>query len=381
MKYRVEFPIKFDCNLRCFYCFHSDYHNNRHLYKNGRRFERKFTLAQWEQWRDRFLADASEILIMFSGGEPFIPANTRLCRELMEHCAGSIQRYEFLTNGLFNKEDVEFLDGYISKIRRIGFTYHRRMIHGKPHLIKLFYDNLQYVKNMGISVYVKELLRVEDKNAILEHRRRLKNEYGVKLKIQDYRGDNRGLDLREQRRYTAADCALVDMEYKHSAGSPCACLAGYRGIVIRGYDEYSGNVIACWHDPVVIGNIQETRFNPNFIVNVLENGQREVSGVPKKYAGTNPRDLPIDFSGSNNSGNHGITIFSTVTGRGSMGWSENRINELKIELQKANEAISQHQSEVSRLKETALRIVGAITVLEEQIQSETANREEAQPAA
>jgi len=54
-----------------------------------------------------------------------------------------------------------------------------------------------------------------------------------------------------------------------------------------------------------------------------------------------------------------------------MTWAENRINELKIELQKANDAISQHQSETARLQQTALRIVGAITVLEEQMQAES----------
>jgi|GEM_PF-2096977 len=367
MKYRIEFPIKFDCNLRCFYCFHADYHNNRHPYTNGKRFERKFTLAQWEQWQNKFLPDATEILIMFSGGEPFIPENATLCRELMEHGSGSIQNYEFLTNGLFNKGDAEFLTGYVSKIRRIGFTYHRKMIHGKPELIERFYDNLNYIKNMGISVYVKELLRVEDRDAILEHRQHLKNKYGVTLKIQDYKGDNRGLDLSEQRQYTTADCDLVDIEYKHPAGFPCTCLRGYRGIAIRGYDEYSGNVIACWHDPVIVGNIQDMQFNPSFIVNVLPGGIKDVAGVPKKYAGTNPRDLPICSLRSNR---------NNEAARGdNMSWAENRINELKIELQRANDAISQHQSELTRLQQTALRIAGAITVLEEQMQAETAETE------
>jgi len=299
---------------------------------------------------------------MFSGGEPFITENAVLCRELIEYCSSSIQRYEFLTNGLFNKEDTEFLRGYISKIRRIGFTYHRRMIQNKPDLIEQFYDNLRYIKNMGILVYVKELLRVEDKDAILEHRRYLKDKYGVPLKIQDYKGDNRGLDLREQRQYTDADCDLVDIEYKHPAGFPCTCLRGYRGIAIRGYDEYSGNVIACWQDPVIIGNIQDMRFNSSFIVNMLPDGTKDVIGVPKKYAGTNPRDLPICLSGNTKNN-------KTAMG-GSMSWAENRINELKIELQRANDAISQHQSELTRLRETALRISGAITVLEEQMQVE-----------
>jgi hypothetical protein len=236
---------------------------------------------------------------MFSGGEPFIPENANLCRELIEHCNDSIQRYEFLTNGLFDKKDIDFLNSYKSKIRRIGFTYHRKMIHDKPELIERFYENLIHIRNMGVPLYVKELLRVEDRAAILEHRRQL-NKYGIKLKIQDYKGDNRGLDLKEQRQYTEADCALVDMEYRHLANFPCTCLAGYRGIAIRGYDEYSGNVIACWHDPVIVGNIQDMQFNPSFTVNVLPDGRKDVTGVPKKYAGTNPQDLPVCLSENNN---------------------------------------------------------------------------------
>ncbi|MCL2722103.1 MAG: hypothetical protein FWD47_12310 [Treponema sp.] len=56
-------------------------------------------------------------------------------------------------------------------------------------------------------------------------------------------------------------------------------------------------------------------------------------------------------------------------------WVENRINELKVELQKANDAILQHQSEITHLQQTALRIAGAITVLEEQMQAEVVETE------
>ena len=387
-KYRVEFPIKFDCNLRCFYCFHSDYHNNRHPYTDGKRFERKFSLVQWEQWRNKFLADASEILIMFSGGEPFIPVNAHLCRELMEHCKGSIQSYEFLTNGLFNKEDVEFLKELKNKIRRIGFTYHRKMIDDKPELVKRFYDNLLYIKSMGIPVYVKELLRVEDKYEIIRHRVFLRKNYGIELKIQDFKGNDRGLDCTEILQYTEADCALVDMEYKHAVNQPCSCLRGYKGIAIRGYDEYSGDVIACWHDPVVVGNIQEMRFNPNFTVNILPDGTKDVTGVPKKYVGTNPKDLPIINKQT-------IKQRSCVMGE----WNENRITELRGELGAADEQIDKRrgemerlrrdaderigkiQNDLNRLQDTRLRIEGAITVLDEQLRAETAQSPQVLQAA
>jgi len=353
MKYRVEFPIKFDCNLRCYYCFHADYHNNRHPYTDGKRFERAFTLAQWEQWRNMFLSDADEILVTFAGGEPFVPVNAVLCKKFMGYDSYSNYQYEFLTNGLFEKEDVEFLYPHIPKIKRIGFTYHRRMIHDKPDLVKKFYENLTRIQAMDIPVYVKELLRVEDRGEILKHKKDLKNKYGIELKIQDYRGDDRGLDNKEAKRYSETDGALVDIEYKHEVGKPCACLSGYKDIKIRGYDEYSGNVIACWHDPVVVGNIQDMRFNPKYTVNVLRNGSKYITGVPRDFAGTNPRDLPII---NNNKGESMNTQ-----------WVENRIDELKTELQRASDVILQHQSELTRLRETALRISGAITVLDEQV--------------
>ena len=363
MEYRVEFPIKFDCNLRCYYCFHSDYHNNRHPYTNGKRFERKFSLEQWEQWRDKFLADASEILIMFSGGEPFIPENAVLCRDFIERRDGVPYQYEFLTNGLFNKEEACFLCKHVSKIRRIGFTYHRKMIHDKPELIKKFYDNLLYIKNMSIPVYVKELLRVEDKGAILEHRRILSERYGVDLKIQDYKGDDRGLDCTEISEYSDCDCDLVDMEYRHEVGKLCACLSGYKDIKIRGYDEYSGNVIACWHDPVIIGNIQEMRFNPNFTVKILPDGAKRVEGVPREFAGTNTRDLPLINKKQRDS------VMNN--------WAKNRTSELRNELRVADERIAGYTSELNKLQTVRLQIIGAIAVLDEQLKAEAQTQQDA----
>jgi predicted nucleic acid-binding Zn-ribbon protein len=64
-----------------------------------------------------------------------------------------------------------------------------------------------------------------------------------------------------------------------------------------------------------------------------------------------------------------------------MNWAENRINELKTELMRTNNAISHHESEVSHLEETVLRIAGAIAVLEEQMQAEAESCKEGEPVA
>jgi hypothetical protein len=88
---------------------------------------------------------------------------------------------------------------------------------------------------------------------------------------------------------------MIDNEYKHPIDS-CACLKGYRNLHIRGYDmkdvyPQGGDVIACWHDPSVIGNIKEDWYLPNFRIIKRHNRVIEVIGVPKTYRGTNKKDV------------------------------------------------------------------------------------------
>jgi len=286
MKYRVDFPIRRDCDLQCFYCFHIDYFEKKHPY-DKEDFDRGFTLDEWVKWRDKFLVNPEEILLNLHGGETFHRKNIPVLQDLMTYEPG-IQTYDLLSNGLVvgnNYRNV--LDGLESKIKRIGFTFHREIIKDNPDLIKLFESNVLMVKSMGIPVYVKELLRVKDRHLIVENKKRWFEEFGIELKVQDYKGDTKGATFTEYSKYSGLDHDLIDEEYHHIKSEFCTCIKGYKTLGIRGYEPFGGDVVACWQDPVIVGNIRDYWFNNNYNVDRLPGTSvRNVIGVPKKYAGT-----------------------------------------------------------------------------------------------
>jgi len=288
IKYRIDFPIRKDCGLKCFYCFHVDYFEKNHPY-DKEDYDRGFTLDEWAAWRDKFLRSPNEILLNIHGGETFDPVrNSKLLREIMEHDVNRIQTYDFLSNGLVDTNTYyETLNGFEKQVKRIGFTFHREMIAEKPKLVKRFEDNVLFVKEeLGIPVYVKELLRVKDREKIIKNRDYWKLK-GIDFKIQDYKGDFKGATFTEYSKYSGLDHALIDEEYKHPKNIFCTCMKGYRTFGIRGYEPFGGDVVSCWQDPVIVGNIQEGWFNNNFKVDRYPGTSvRNVIGVPKKYAGT-----------------------------------------------------------------------------------------------
>ena len=111
------------------------------------------------------------------------------------------------------------------------------------------------------------------------------------MKIQDFQAlDGSPPD------YSHYEISLVSNEYKHK-GQYCSCWEGWKSIQIRGYDIGKGDVLACWLDPKIIGNIKNNTFNPNFKVYIDQLlGRRNVVGVPIKYndRGTYNRDR-IDY--------------------------------------------------------------------------------------
>jgi len=293
MKYRIDFPITKECDLHCYYCFHSDYHKKIGPYQN-KSYDLGFTLEEWERWRNKFLFKAEEILLNLHGGETFHSKNILLVFNLINHCKNSIQTYEFLSNGLSPLENYQQICiPFKDKIKRIGFTYHREMIDHNEHLKKLFENTVLDVKQMGINVYVKELLMVKHRDEIIKNKNHW-NGLGIDFKVQDFKGVDKGFSFEEYSKYTLLDYILIDDEYKHPKNQYCTCLSGYKSFGIRGFDEFSGDVIACWQNPVVVGNIKEMWFNPNFRVDREENSsKRKIIGVPLKYRGTNDKDLPL----------------------------------------------------------------------------------------
>jgi hypothetical protein len=152
------------------------------------------------------------------------------------------------------------------------------------------------VKDMGIKVYVKELMIKENRDLIISNKRWWLSK-GVDFKIQDFKGSDRGLSQEEYKKYTPLDHLLIDPEYKHS-GNECSCITGgYKNLFIRGFDmadvgTNGSDVIACWQFPTVVGNIIEDWYNSNYTINRDNNGKIIVRGVPEIFRGTYKYDLP-----------------------------------------------------------------------------------------
>lgn len=279
----IQYPIRKICNLRCSYCFHKEYFDNSpnvESYKNNRGFMSK----EFYRWMDTHIySNFNEIIIHFSGGEPFYNINIPSIRNVMSNVDA---KFDFLTNGIsINDSVLELLSKFKSKIHRIGFTYHRDVIEATSLSAK-FNNSVMAVHNIGIPVYVKELLHKDRLLDILKHKRYWES-LTIPFKIQDFQNLD-GSPIY----YNAKDLALIDDEYKHQ-GHYCSCWQGYRSISIRGYDIAAGDVIACWLDPKIIGNVADNTLSLNFRVEINKSlGRRNVKGDNYSYSdkGTFERD-------------------------------------------------------------------------------------------
>jgi len=343
--------------LKCDYCFHCEAFE---LEKQGKFSDKysdtcAFTPEQYMRWRDKHLADGTEFLCELHGGEISHPANTDLALQIIDTLHK--ERFQIQTNGLgclcFYKKLIERK----AKIDRIGFTFHRDAIGKNPAQIEKFINNVNFVKNAGVTVYVKELLIPQNKAAIL-HNKDFWESKGVEFRIQDMKGYRGG--EADTINYTKADLDLIHSEYKHFE-SICACRKDYKNVLIRGYDIFAGDVIACWNDPTVIGSIVVDWYNPNYKINRDENGVN-VSGVEKLYRGTYPRDM---WSPEIEKIYPNLTK-SQLKERGSMQGQtvEKRIEELKNDLQKVNNELKFHEGKVDALHKEGFSIVGGIKELD-----------------
>lgn len=280
MKYYVQYPIHLDCPLRCPYCFHAEHMRNRIL--GGPQFE----AWKYARWRDTHLRDAEEIVLHFHGGEPSTALNVRL----IESVAPSLrdERLDMLTNGLGADEAYDALYALPVKLARIGFTYHRKVIGENEEATKRFIRQVQRACDKHLPVYVKELLFLDKREEILRARDAWEA-LRVPFFIQDYKGQERGEDFSEFAKYTVEDMKLLTPEYVHS-GTECSCIPGHRNVIIRGGWQ-DGDVLACWIDPVVVGNIHENTYTPGArVVPHADTGKLKVEGVPAVYRGTYSND-------------------------------------------------------------------------------------------
>jgi len=290
----IGFPISFSCNLRCPYCFNAEYYSyiDRKEGINKWREQRPFSIEQYKDWRNKYLRSTDIIMHLF-GGEPFCYQNIKDVFDILDKM--DIEKFDLLSNGIANEDCYLGLKKYASKIHRIGFTYHRNVIEENDALVRKFDNNVMNVSKFISNVYVKELLFKENRGKILEFKEFWKRK-GISFKIQDFKGMDRGMSRESYKEYTPVDNFLVDSEYKHY-GRECSCKAGYQNLFIRGFDmadvyPNGGDVIACWYDPCVIGNIVENWFNSDYKINRVSKGI-DVTGVPKIYRGTYEKDLYI----------------------------------------------------------------------------------------
>jgi hypothetical protein len=287
MKYYIEFPINVYCNLQCNYCFHSEAFE---MEKAGTRSEkymdsRGFSLKQYIDWRNKHLADGTDFLMELHGGEMSHPKNQDDVIEVIS--TFDKEKFQIQTNGLGSPEFYQRLFPLQHKINRLGFTYHRFMIGINSELTQKYEQNVLMCKAAGLNVYVKELLMMNMKDAILQNKHYWMNK-GVDFRIQDFKG-MRGSTYEEYKNYSAVDQLLIYPEYRHY-GDTCSCRVGYKNVHIRGFGLFEGDVVGCWKDPTVIGNILKDWYNPNYIVGRDENGNMDVKVKEKIYRGTYPKD-------------------------------------------------------------------------------------------
>ena len=283
MKIYLCYPVTFDCNLRCHYCFHKERFESNYTDKRKR-----ISVPMYIKWRNKFLSGATEILVNFHGGEPFLDGNSNTIASFMRQT--EMERPELLTNGLQKPENYDKLDPFIDRVCRIGFTYHRRVIDGVPSYKQKFEDNVLRLRDKGYPVYVKELMFVDLHENIMENKRYWKDK-GVEFKIQDFKGVLRGRSQEELPRYGPLEYLHIDSEYRKS-GDYCACMYGYKNVLIRGgWNE--GDVLACFEDPKVVGNIQEMWYDSGYKISRRNSkGCIDVQGLKKEiYRGTYEKDL------------------------------------------------------------------------------------------
>lgn len=256
MKYYVSFPIFFDCDLRCYYCFSAD------SMKTNMPPVRTVTVTDYNRFKDKFLADAEEIVVELTGGESFLPINTAAIINFIKRT--TTERIELQTNGIQPVEMYKSLLPFKDRLLRIGFTYHRKMIHNVSSYRKTFASNVLMMKDLGFLVYVKELLFHEERDAILEHKRTWES-LQVEFKIQDFKGANLGVSKEAVEDYTAEDWSLITPEYCRNI-SDCRCKEGYKQLIIM----RDGSVISCYVIPDIVGHIIECTYSPNHYVNRIK---------------------------------------------------------------------------------------------------------------
>lgn len=256
MKYYVNFPIFFDCDLRCYYCFSAGSMNT------NMPPVRIVTATHYCAFRDRHLADAEDIVVELNGGETFLPMNVAAVTNFMRRTGP--ERIELQTNGIQPEDAYRAIRPFRDRIYRLGFTYHRRMIHSIQTYRRAFERNVLMMRDFGFPVYVKELLFVGERDRIAENGDRWRS-LGVGFKVQDFKGASLGMSGEELPRYSTEDFAMISPEYLRDPND-CRCKHGYKQLIVM----RDGTIISCFDIQESVGNMIDCTWRPNHFVSIAE---------------------------------------------------------------------------------------------------------------
>ena len=252
MKYYVSYPIFYDCDLRCYYCFYAD------EMRTNMPPLRRVTVPLYNKFRDKFLADAEEIVVELNGGESFLPINNATVLNFIKRT--TTERIEMQSNGLQPPEMYKTLIPFKDRILRLGFTYHRRMIHSVPSFRQTYEKNVLMMRDQGFPVYVKEILFREEFDDIVENKSRWES-LGVDFKVQDFKGSFMGTSQEQTEDYTPEEVRLISAEYMR-AQNDCRCKPGYKQLLVM----RDGSILSCYDIPDIVGNLIECTWKPNHYV-------------------------------------------------------------------------------------------------------------------
>jgi hypothetical protein len=223
---------------------------------------RKVTVEDYVRFKDRFLCDAEDIVVELNGGETFLPINIAAIKRFIK--GTTTERIELQTNGIQPEEAYKEILPFRDRLFKIGFTYHRKMIDKVPSYRSAYERNVLMMKELGLPVYVKEILFHEEQDAILENKSKWES-LGIDFKIQDFKGSFLGVSGEGIAEYTSDDWRLVSCEYIRNAGD-CRCKAGYKQLLVM----KDGTVISCYRMQEAVGNMIEGTYKSNYYVSLLD---------------------------------------------------------------------------------------------------------------
>jgi len=116
------------------------------------------------------------------------------------------------------------------------------------------------MKDLGFPIYVKEILFHDERDAILENKKRWES-LGVEFKIQDFKGSFLGISGEGISTYTIEDQNLISREYIRNIRD-CRCKNGYTQLIVL----RDGPIVPCYLTQEVIGNMIDGTYKPGYHV-------------------------------------------------------------------------------------------------------------------